>query len=391
MELASGSRPLVVHVITTIARGGAENHLVELIRGQVAAGWSVKVAYLKPFGERYWRQALEDIGVQTVDLGLTRYGQPGPALRLRRMLRSTKPDIVHAHMPPAELYARAALTGLPSLLLVTSKHNDEPFHRGPLAVALERWCAARASRVIAISSAVSRYFSGRWTSRLAGKITTIRYGLDSGPYETVTTAEIAALRASWKVKPDEILVGTVARFTAQKALDVMLRGFAVAASSEKSLKLVFVGQGELEADIKKLAVELGVADRVIFAGFRTDIPVVMRSLDLFALTSDFEGFGLVLLEAMAASKPILATAVSAIPEVVKDGETGILVPKQDHEAFARALSGLMEADRRRTLGSAGASRLREMFSLDVMVRRTLDVYDDVASAPGREPDMGMAA
>jgi glycosyltransferase involved in cell wall biosynthesis len=113
----------------------------------------------------------------------------------------------------------------------------------------------------------------------------------------------------------------------------------------------------------------------VFAGFRTDIPAVMRSLDVFALTSDFEGFGLVLLEAMSAGKPIIATNVSAIPEVVADGETGVLVPAQDPRAFGEAVVRLLDPALRDRLGKAGRRRVDEAFSPAVMVQATLDVYD----------------
>jgi glycosyltransferase involved in cell wall biosynthesis len=113
---------------------------------------------------------------------------------------------------------------------------------------------------------------------------------------------------------------------------------------------------------------------VIFAGFREDVPRIMRSFDLFALTSDFEGFGLVLLEAMSAGKPILATCVSAIPEVVQDGETGFLVPKQDHNAFTSAALRLLDPHLREAMGAAGERRVRELFLPSVMVQRTIDLY-----------------
>lgn len=367
----------VLHVITTVARGGAENHLVDLIRGQVQAGWTVRVAFLKSDGERYWQGPLEAMGVQTTDLGLERYGQLAPIGRLHQLLKKADPAIVHAHMPPAELYTRLALLGLSRRPLIISKHCDIAFMRGPLDGFGERWCAARASRVIAISGAVARYFEARWPQRLRSRIQTVHYGLDASPYDAVTTRETSALRREWNAGPADFLIGTVARLTSQKALDVMIRGFAMAAKagSDKVGKLVLVGRGEDERALRDLCESLGVSDRVIFAGFRTDIPVIMKSLDVFALTSDFEGFGLVLLEAMSAAKPIIATNVSAIPEVVADDETGILVPAQDPGSFADAVLRLLDPGLRDRLGQAGRRRVGEMFSPDVMVQSTLAVYE----------------
>lgn len=374
--LVSETKPSVLHVITTIARGGAENHLVDLISGQVQAGWTVSVAFLKSDGDRYWQGPLEAMGVHTIDLGLERYGQVAPIGRLRRLVEKISPAIIHAHMPPAELYTRLALLGLPRTPLIISKHCDIAFMRGPLDSLSERWCAARASRIIAISGAVSRYFEARWPERLRSRIQTIHYGLDASPYEAVSGDEVSGLRRQWEVGPADFLVGTVARLTGQKALDVMIRGFAMAVEAEpdRVTRLVLVGRGEDEAALKGLCESLGISSRVVFAGFRTDIPAVMKSLDVFALTSDFEGFGLVLLEAMSAGKPIIATNVSAIPEVVADGETGILVPAQDPRAFGEAVIRLLDPALRDRLGQAGRRRVSEVFSPTVMVQATLDAY-----------------
>lgn len=383
MTAATGRPRRVVHVITSIARGGAENHLVDLIQGQLAAGWSVKVAFLKAFGDRYWKSHLEGLGVETCDLGLTRYGQLRPVALLRAFLDRASPDLVHAHMPPAEIYTRLSMARL-STPLIISKHNDKPFFRTMSGGVLERWCAARAHRVIGISTAVARYFTQRWPERLSRRIETVHYGLDPAAYQAVTDDQISALRAEWGVADDDLLVGTVARLNVQKALDVMLRGFAmaVAANHGARLKLVLVGQGELEADLRRLTDSLALGDRVIFAGFRTDVPTVMRSFDIFALTSNFEGFGLVLLEAMSAGRPILATGVSAIPEVVADGVTGLLIPRQDPQAFSDVLTRLLDPQLRQRLGGGGVDRVREQFQLSVMVRRTIEIYDEALAAHG---------
>jgi glycosyltransferase involved in cell wall biosynthesis len=371
--------PAVLHVITTIARGGAENHLYELVQGQLAAGWSVSVAFLRDVGERYWREPFEAMGVNVFDLTLSHYGEISPILKLRKIINFRKYNIIHAHLPPAELYTRLSLIGKKSYKLIISKHNDKEFAHNWASAVLEHWCAKRAAKVIAISGAVESFFAKRWPRDLSRRIVKVHYGIDPDPYVTVTLKDIEKVRAAWGAVADTIVIGSVARLTKQKALDVMLKGFAaaVAKAPEGRLKLALVGQGELEAELKKLAKKLGVTDRVVFAGFRSDIPAVMRSFDLFVLTSDFEGFGLVLLEAMSASKPILATSVSAIPEVVTDGVTGILVPKQDPDAFARGVLHFLNSDLRARMGQAGFQRVREEFQLSVMVRRTLQVYEQV--------------
>ncbi len=364
----------ILHVITTINRGGAENHLVDLVRNQKLDGFQVSVAFLK--GDGYWERAFKEMGISVECLALRRYGELGPALRLCRLINHFNPSIVHAHMPPAELYVRIALmlpsSGRPALVI--SKHNDEPFYRGVGARWLSRFVADRASRIIAISDAVNAYV--RQYVRLASEqVVTIRYGIDPVPYKTFSNDAILAVRSEWGVPSDAWLVGTVARLVPQKALHVLLTGYAnYRKYATKPARLLLVGRGPLEEELKELAKKLGISDEVIWAGYREDIPLVMNTIDCFALTSIYEGFGLVLLEAMAASKPIVATAVSAIPEVVTHNETGILCDVNNAQALGEAFLRMEKDDIREVFGAAGNRRALELFTLEKMVSQTKTIY-----------------
>jgi len=364
----------ILHVITTVNRGGAENHLVDLCQGQVSAGHDVAVAYLK--GDHYWRAELERMGGRVEFLGLKRYGDLAPISRLRRMMRAFSPDVVHAHMPPAELYARLALVISPARrpAFVISKHNDEPFFRGPGHKFLGAWVAKRADGIIAISDAVNRYTrEGRGTSRAILK--TVHYGINPEPFQTVSADDAAAVREAWHIPRDAWVTGTVARLVPQKALHVLIEGYArYRAEATRPSRLVLVGRGPLEDELKARAQELGIANEIVWAGFREDIPAVMQAFDLFALTSSYEGFGLVLLEAMSAAKPVLATKVSAIPEIVKDNETGFLCQPGDASSVASALAKFESADTRAKMGTAGLQRAQASFTLARMNSETESLY-----------------
>jgi glycosyltransferase involved in cell wall biosynthesis len=366
-------RRRIMHVITSLIRGGAETHLADLARGQKAAGDDVSVAFMK--GDPYWVPALKDSGIPVTYLDLGRYGDPRPAMRLRKLIAATSPDVLHAHMPPAELYTRVALLGSDSRTpLVVTKHNDEPFHTMPGGMALGRWVIKRASRVIGISEAVTRYT----TERLAvdpARLRTIHYGIDPTPYRSVPREEALALRRSLGVADDELLIGTVCRLVPQKDIPLLLEAFS---KLKAKARLMIVGHGVLAEELKAHAERLGVAGRVIWTGFRADIPQLMSAFDVFALSSRYEGFGLVLLEAMAASRPVVATRVSAIPEVVVDGVTGLLVPAGDADAFAAALKTMDDGERRRAFGTAAFARAEEQFTIAAMVKKTGAVYDEVA-------------
>jgi glycosyltransferase involved in cell wall biosynthesis len=371
---------VVLHVITTINRGGAENHLVELIGGQCSNGWKVTVAFLK--GDAYWSAALRSLGVQVIHLSLERYGDLTPWLRLRRLIQALRPAIVHAHLPPAELYARLALLGVrPSPVFLITKHNDKPFFSAPGANGLARWVARGARRIIAISDAVNQYMRER-THIPASMLVTVHYGIDVAPFLGVSEEQRAATRASFGCPSDSMLIGTVARLVPQKGLHILLDGYArYRATANRASRLVLVGAGPLLTPLSQQAESLGIRNHVVFAGFRDDIPYVHAALDLFVLTSVHEGFGLVLLEAMAAGRPILATKVGAIPEVVIDGETGYLVEPRAPEQLASCMQACEDRDRRQIFGHAGRNRAVEVFGLQRMIARTMDIYSACIVSP----------
>lgn len=383
----------VLHVITGIDRGGAEGHLLELVKHQRTAGMTVTVAYL--LGQGYWAETYRKLGVEVHSLGLRFYGDLRPLLRLRQIIQRSAFDLLHAHLPPAELYARLALLGLDALLpVVITKHNEERFAPGPFQKLLGRWVGSRARHVIAISDAVSRYMSGPALALDARKFHTIYYGLDAAPFATVQPNEIAAVRKEWGLADDALAIGFVGRLVGQKDIDTLLRGFALFAARCEKARLVIVGTGALEAGLRQRAAELGVSSRVVWAGFRDDIAAVMSAFDIFALTSVYEGLGVVLLEAMAARRPVVATGVGAIPEVVADGETGFLVGPREPEALAAAFDKLGDAALRARFGEAGRQRVLRDFTLERMWQATDELYAQCVRArvsSGKEEDSCVAS
>jgi glycosyltransferase involved in cell wall biosynthesis len=353
----------VLHVITSIARGGAEHHLLMLASGLAARGHQVAVAALKPPAELECDFAAA--GVTTHALGLGRYGELAPAWRLRRLVAGFVPDVVHAHLPPAELYTRLALLGSATRLVIT-RHNDERFAPVAIERALSRWCARRAGRVIAISDAVARWSTTapQGPGLAAARVAVIRYALAPPP----------AMQPAPDLQGVGRLVVCIARLVPQKGLDVLLDAFATLPPPDR---LVIVGEGGLRSALDARITRLGLAGRVRLAGARADVPAVLAAADLFVLPSRWEGFGLVLLEAMAAGTPIVATRVSAIPEVL--GDCGVLVPPDDAPALARAMAALLaDAPRRAALAQAGQARLRTRFDPAPMIAATEALYGEIA-------------
>jgi glycosyltransferase involved in cell wall biosynthesis len=283
-------------------------------------------------------------------------------------VRTERPDLVHTHLVHADVYGGAAarLLGIPS---ISTRHNDDRYLLGPFRY-VDRAFARPARRLIAISDAV-REFMER-AGHDPRKLLTIRYGLDGLPASrSEPTPEEAGIPG------DAPLALAVGRLIEQKDHATLLRAFALVHQRLPEARLAILGSGRLEEETRRLAQALGLADVVALPG-RTDIRDWLERAQVLVHTSRWEGFGIVLLEAMLAGLPIVATRVSAVPEVVVDGETGILTEPGDHVAVAEAVTALLsDPERARELGEAGRRRARTEFSVAHMAERTHAVYEEV--------------
>jgi glycosyltransferase involved in cell wall biosynthesis len=198
-------------------------------------------------------------------------------------------------------------------------------------------------------------------------VVAIPYGVDVAAYQPAA-ALAAAARTSLGAGPSDRLVVAVGRLHEQKRFDLLLEAFAAAPAGTR---LAIVGTGSLQGDLEAKAKSLGVAGRVRFAGFRSDVPAVLAAADLFALSSDDEGLPMVVLEAMASARAVVATDVGSVRDLVEDGETGLVVPRRDPAALGAAMAALLEDDgRRRRMGKAGRARVAERYPVERCVAET---------------------
>jgi glycosyltransferase involved in cell wall biosynthesis len=186
------------------------------------------------------------------------------------------------------------------------------------------------------------------------------------------------MRAELGLGADELVAGMACRLVEQKGVQYGIRAFAQVSAQYASARLIIAGDGPLRAPLEAEARAAGVADRVRFLGWRDDVPRLLAALDVLLLPSLWEGFGLVLLEAMGQHLPVIASRVSAVPEIVTDGETGLLVPVRDADALADALALLLgDYDLRRHMGLLAEDRLETHFSAERMVSQTVELYNDL--------------
>lgn len=365
----------ILHVLTTLDVGGAEMHVLKQVRGQAARGHGVRVAYLK--GEGSLAADFREAGAERVE-----HVPFGPLFPLRLRAHLGWCDLVHSHLLKADVAtAVAALLAGKRRRLVSGKHNDEQVLRRPLVSRVHGLVGRVPARTIVLSDHVGRFVEehGRVPRARQARI---YYGLDPAPFEAAAReVDAAAVRAEFGFGPDDVVFVCVARFAPQKAHEVLLRALAEARTRDPRIRLLLVGDdpfGDGRRRAEAEAARLGLGDAVVFAGIRRDVPALMAASDVFAMASRWEGLGLVFLEAMATSRPVLSTNVSAIPEVVVDGATGLLVPPDDAGAMADAMVRLAgDPGLRAALGAAGHARVVERFGLDRMVDETLAVYRDV--------------
>jgi glycosyltransferase involved in cell wall biosynthesis len=359
----------VLHAIKVQGIGGAERHLLALLPALRERGVDARLLSLDAGADAArFHDALEAAGVPWLRVPCGLDASPLLAVRVVRAVRAERPDLLHTHMVHGDVYGSLAAHTL-RVPFVSSRHNDDRYLLGPFRH-VDRTFMHGVRRLIAISDAVREFLARAGLPR--EKLVTIRYGLDAPPH--------AASEAPPSIPAGAPLVLAIGRLIEQKDHATLLRAFARVHEEVPEARLAILGWGPLEDELLRLAAELGLAGVVEIPG-RVEPRDWLARADVFAHTSRWEGFGIVLLEAMLSSLPVVATRASAVPEIVADGETGVLVEPGDADAVARALGELLRDERRRrALGEAGLRRAREEFSVARMTDRTLDVYREALGA-----------
>lgn len=375
----TNERAHILHVINSLGVGGAENHLFDLISGLLDSGYEITVLYLTsedPYADEDLVSELVESGANVEHIQISGNVDPIGLFQMWRHLRSRDYDLVHTHQIQGDIYGSVSATMAGITSIVSSKHNDPPFLTHQPYKLLHNLTIWLSDKIITISENV-RCFTRQHSIASSDQLETIYYGLDPAPFDAVSTNEIKDVRSEF-VESDEVLLGTVARLTEQKDLETLLEAFAEVLETHPKTGLAIVGDGPKRDELEKLAREYDISENVSFTGYRSDIPQLMHAFDTFVLPSRWEGFGRVFLEAMAASTPIVASNVSAIPEIVIDEETGLLADVGETQEFTSAINNLLESDDLRTeLGKNGRNRLEEQFTVEKMVHETTEVYDEI--------------
>jgi glycosyltransferase involved in cell wall biosynthesis len=368
-------RPIrIAYLIDKLHCAGAQVHLEQLAAGLDRARFAPRVFCLLEGGPV--AESLRSRGVPVDVLGLgALYGPRALAglVRFASRLRTEGVDVVHTYLVSANVYGTLA-GHLAGVRTVIATRRDTGFSRNWRLRLVEEWLInPMVDRVVAVSPAVA---DGAVREQGLGgdRVVTIENGVDLEAWDPARHSREDA-RREWALAPGDLAVGVVASLSPVKGHADFLRAAARLAGRAPRARFFLIGDGPLRGALEGQAAELGIADRVVFAGPRDDVARLLAMLDVVAVPSHTEGLSNALLEAMAMGRPVVATAAGGNADVVRDGENGRLVPPRDPEALAAAVLELLDSPAAaQALGRAARRSVAERYSLPRMITRYEQLY-----------------
>ncbi len=385
--LAAGRRIRVVEVLATGTNGGAQEHLYSLVTRIDADRYDVSVVALSA-GSAVRKLVKAGVPVLVID-------SPDDAIAVGALaahLAEVRADVVHAHMYRAETVATRAVIALGEAgqrkpYLVATIHSsrirsvEDQEHLRALTPYMDR--------LIAVSRAIEHKLCDE--QRTTVPVSLVYNGVDLERYDHQEAC--CTLPEEYGMEPGSAIVGVVARLEPEKGHPTLLEAWPTVLRACPDTYLLIVGEGSRRDALEAQARELRIAHRVVFTGRRDDVPAVTAALDVAVLPSYREAQGMVILEAMALSRPVVASNVGGIPEMIQDGVTGLLVPPHEPAALAAAIVRLLSnhplAD---TLGRAGHDMVHDRFCIQLMVGAIESIYDEGAASvrPSELPAVAVA-
>lgn len=362
----------VLILIKGLGRGGAEQLLVSAAPYWDRERFEYEVAYLLPWKDAFVKD-FEDLDVPVHCLDGTSRGL-GWLRRFRRLVGDREIDLVHSHSPHAAVGARI---GAPrGIRLVYTEHNLWKRYRRVTYWA-NALSFARNDHVFTVSDNVRSFVGYPRALRVLSMPTveTLYHGLD--PDAVARWAGSDGVRAELGIPEGAPVIGTIANFKHHKGHGYLLEAAARVRTTLADLRVVLIGQGPLEGEIRRRAHQLDLDETIVFAGYREDAPRLAGGFDLFVLPSIYEGLSIALIEAMALGVPAVVSDAGGLPEVVRHGREGVVIPARDPAALADALVSLLQ-DRslRERLGEAARQRAAT-FDIRKAVHRMEEVYQEL--------------
>jgi glycosyltransferase involved in cell wall biosynthesis len=385
---APGRRARVVTLIDFVTdRGGAERFALQVASGLdprrfesilCASRWPLAPELERAIPSARALAELERSGARFFPLRRRHKVDPAAWMRFERFLRRERVDVLHTHKFGSNLWG-ALVAGMARVPVVVAHEHTWSYQGQPLRRFLDREVIARrADRFLAVSRADRRRMT-----EVEG-IDAARTGfIPIGIHPSTLSAGARDVRAELGLRPDAPVIGSVGILRPQKANEVLIRAVALLAAKRPDVRLLLVGDGPARASLERLVGELDLRENVKLLGMRSDVPEILRALDVAACSSDFEGSPLAVMEYMDMGLPIAATAVGGIPDLIESGVHGLLVPPRDPGALAGALEELLgDRARARAMGECASERRRAEFDLGVVIARIEALYCELLARRG---------
>jgi len=378
----------VLHIITHLPIGGAQDNTLLTVERLDRKNYNIT---LLSGPEGNWRNRagnIKDIKV----IYMTSLVRPIRLVRdfqamfkMIKLMRESKYDIVHTHQAKAGVLGRVAawIVGVP---VIVHTYHSFPFH--DYMTVLERFVYIRIEKIIAKLTdqliAVSELNLQKGVKlgiASQHKFLTIYSGIDFSRFDI--SVNVSDVKKSLDIPDADQIVGMIGRLSEQKAPQYLVQAIPLVLEKFPNTTFLFVGDGNLRKQLETIADECGIGEKIKFLGFREDIPTLLHIMDIFVLTSLWEGLGRSLTEAMFVGKPVIATAVEGVPELVENGETGLLISPKDVAATAASLLQLLASpEKRKQLGRNAHEKVISNFNAALMVRKIDQLYHNLLVEKG---------
>jgi glycosyltransferase involved in cell wall biosynthesis len=371
----------VIHLITSINRGGAENHVHDLALYQKNQGYKVEIVHFK--GDGYWRKNFKKNGIKVLCFNpyfkITKFiNYLIFFYRLVKYIKLSKVDVLHSHLPLMDIFVRFIFYFLnKSFIFISTKHLDNYSLRGSdrykntksyLSILIENWIISKCDKFIAISKNVKNFYFKNF-SLPRNYIKIVYYGI-SKIQDNQTKKKIIFFPKN-KTK---IIFGTISRLVKQKRIDVTFRALSILKKENINFLYYIIGEGPLLIYLKNLAKSLKIEENVKFIGYSDDINRFFKHIDVFCLSSDHEGLGLVLLESMISGVPIVCSKFGAACEIIPNDNFGLLFNKSDYEDMAHKLKTILSSNLRKKISKNSKKYVTNYFSMKKCFNKTHSIY-----------------
>jgi glycosyltransferase involved in cell wall biosynthesis len=368
----------ILYVIDGMEFGGGERVFAQIINGLPRDQYEL---FLACGSQESFYQAISQTPVQRYPVDFSNRFNPAIMFRLIKIIKDHKIDIVHGQGARAEFFARQA-SGLfcRSRYVSTIAMPVEGYDVGPmkrlLYKSLDNFSERFVDYFLVVSSVLEQaMIQGHGIPR--EKVVKIYNGIETDQYKP-RDQEVGRrrVRQEYSVNDSEILIGSLGRLVWQKGFEYFLQSIPALIEDIPKVRFMLVGEGPLRQELERLAISLGIRDRLVFAGYRSDIRDMMAAMDVVVIPSVLEGFPMVTLEAMAMEKPIVATSTDGIMEQITNGKEGLLVAPKSPPALAQAVKRLVDdPGYARSLGINARAKVVRDFSVHRMITETIKVYE----------------